>query len=103
MSRGSTRFCHVNCTLYIYDQKTHYSGGLITPADWPRQGAIVFDDVSVRYADDLEPVLSNINLTINPREKVRWISIEELLFPKVKVMFSKSIFGNDIEHIITSL
>ena len=44
--------------------------GVTPPDDWPRHGAIVFDNVSVRYAEDLQPILHSINLTIHPREKV---------------------------------
>ena len=49
----------------------------VPPADdWPRHGAIVFDNVTVRYAEDLKPILHNINLTIHPREKVLFKSTQ---------------------------
>lgn len=37
---------------------------------WPAKGAVEFTDYSTRYRSDLAPVLRNINLTINPTEKV---------------------------------
>ena len=40
------------------------------PSDWPSQGGLRFEDVSVKYADDLEPVLRNVNLSFQAKEKV---------------------------------
>lgn len=37
---------------------------------WPEQGAIKFRDYSTRYRDNLDPVLNEVSLDINPREKV---------------------------------
>ncbi|KAJ2307486.1 Multidrug resistance-associated protein 1, partial [Coemansia sp. RSA 2705] len=40
------------------------------PAAWPQQGRIEFRDFSMKYRDDLGAALENINLTINPGEKI---------------------------------
>ncbi|XP_044753081.1 ATP-binding cassette sub-family C member 4-like isoform X2 [Coccinella septempunctata] len=37
---------------------------------WPEEGKIVFDDVGLRYDPELPLVLKNLNLTIQPKEKV---------------------------------
>ncbi|KAG9252175.1 multidrug resistance-associated protein [Emericellopsis atlantica] len=37
---------------------------------WPAKGAVEFTNYSTRYRTDLEPVLHNISLKINPQEKV---------------------------------
>ncbi|KAJ2848919.1 Canalicular multispecific organic anion transporter 1 [Coemansia brasiliensis] len=37
---------------------------------WPQQGKIVFTDFSLKYQPHLQLVLKNINLTINPGEKI---------------------------------
>ncbi|TGZ81048.1 ABC transporter family protein [Ascodesmis nigricans] len=37
---------------------------------WPKNGAIKYENYSTRYRPELDLVLKNINLTINPREKV---------------------------------
>lgn len=39
-------------------------------SDWPQKGKIVYDQVSLRYFEDEEPVLRNLSFEINPREKV---------------------------------
>ncbi|ANB15991.1 ATP-binding cassette glutathione S-conjugate transporter YCF1 [Sugiyamaella lignohabitans] len=39
-------------------------------ATWPTEGAVVFNDYSVRYRPGLPLVLKNINLDIKPREKI---------------------------------
>ncbi|KAI5634802.1 ABC transporter domain-containing protein [Phthorimaea operculella] len=41
-----------------------------TPPTWPSSGRIVFQDVNMRYAPDLEPVLKNLNLVIESGWKV---------------------------------
>ncbi|KAI9149560.1 ABC transporter 7 [Paramyrothecium foliicola] len=40
------------------------------PATWPDQGAVEFVNYSTRYRAELEPVLRNISLKINAKEKV---------------------------------
>jgi hypothetical protein len=41
------------------------------PASWPPSGEIKFEDVSMKYRDDLPPVLKNVTFTAKPGEKVR--------------------------------
>ncbi|XP_053207952.1 ATP-binding cassette sub-family C member 3-like isoform X2 [Panonychus citri] len=38
--------------------------------NWPDKGEVIFRDYNTRYRDDLDPVLVNISLTINPNEKI---------------------------------
>lgn len=40
------------------------------PANWPQEGSIEFKDYSTRYRPELDLVLKNINLKVNPREKI---------------------------------
>ncbi|KAH3686130.1 hypothetical protein WICPIJ_002894 [Wickerhamomyces pijperi] len=40
------------------------------PKEWPAQGSIEFKNYSTRYREGLDLVLKNINLKINPREKI---------------------------------
>jgi ABC-type multidrug transport system fused ATPase/permease subunit len=41
------------------------------PAYWPSSvGGLVVDNLVVRYAPDLPPVLNGISFTVNPREKI---------------------------------
>jgi ABC-type bacteriocin/lantibiotic exporter with double-glycine peptidase domain len=41
------------------------------PEDWPRSGAIVFDQVVMRYAPHLPPALRGVSSNIKTGEKVR--------------------------------
>ena len=38
--------------------------------NWPSKGKIEFIDFSVKYREDTELVLKNLNLLINPNEKI---------------------------------
>lgn len=40
------------------------------PADWPQFGSIEFRNVSLRYFEDEQPVLKNLNFKVNGSEKV---------------------------------
>ncbi|KAI8379596.1 P-loop containing nucleoside triphosphate hydrolase protein [Radiomyces spectabilis] len=40
------------------------------PAAWPAEGSIEVQDLEVRYAADLDPVLRGLSFSINPREKI---------------------------------
>ncbi|CAG8435018.1 7255_t:CDS:10 [Diversispora eburnea] len=40
------------------------------PANWPHSGAITVQDLQIRYAPDLEPVLHHISFSVNGQEKV---------------------------------
>ena len=41
-------------------------------ADWPSQGAIEFDCVSLRYDPTLAPVVHRLSVSIRPGEKVQY-------------------------------
>lgn len=53
-----------------------------TPKGWPNDGLIRFTNVSMRYSEDMEPVLRNLNLLILPAEKVRilYLSHQNIIF-----------------------
>lgn len=40
------------------------------PRDWPQKGRISFKNTYLRYAADAAPALRNLNVTIQPSEKV---------------------------------
>ena len=40
------------------------------PSDWPQFGSIEFRNVTMRYFDDEEAVLRNLNFKIEAREKI---------------------------------
>ncbi len=40
------------------------------PKAWPTNGKIEFKNLSYRYSDSLPPTLTNLNLTIQPNEKI---------------------------------
>ncbi|CEF71344.1 ATP-binding cassette sub-family C member 8 [Strongyloides ratti] len=40
------------------------------PTSWPNEGHIVFKNISLRYRKDLDPVLKDISVEIEPKEKV---------------------------------
>lgn len=41
------------------------------PPMWPSEGRIVFENVSLRYAPNEEPVLKNLNIVVESGWKVR--------------------------------
>ena len=41
-----------------------------TPVGWPQQGSVEFRDYELRYRTGLEPALKDINLRIEPNEKI---------------------------------
>lgn len=41
------------------------------PSNWPVQGRIKFDDVSLRYSESQPPVLKSLSFIIEPGIKVR--------------------------------
>ena len=43
---------------------------MVLPEEWPRRGAIVFDHVSVRYRENLDPVLIDVCLEFRAGEKI---------------------------------
>nr|CAH7718231.1 unnamed protein product [Callosobruchus chinensis] len=40
------------------------------PLGWPSQGHVMFEKVYLRYAPELDPVLKNLTIEVNPGEKV---------------------------------
>ena len=50
------------------------------PKIWPINGQIRFKNYYVKYRNDLNYVLENINLTILPGEKVKKIKLKTLVF-----------------------
>lgn len=44
--------------------------GIDLPESWPSKGEIKFDDFSTRYRPELDLVLRNINVKVDPAEKV---------------------------------
>lgn len=40
------------------------------PSNWPERGEVEFDNVTVKYAEDAPPVLSNISFKTCPAEKI---------------------------------
>lgn len=40
------------------------------PSDWPQEGEVVFDNVEMKYREDLPMVLKKLSCTIRPKEKV---------------------------------
>ncbi|OWF39711.1 multidrug resistance-associated protein 5-like [Mizuhopecten yessoensis] len=46
------------------------SASVIPDKSWPQNGKLVFSDVVMRYRKDMDPVLTNIHLDIQPKQKV---------------------------------
>lgn len=42
------------------------------PKNWPDQGKIQIQNLSVRYDSSLKPVLKHVNALISPGQKVSW-------------------------------
>ena len=57
------------CELPAEESKEAASRGA-PPAEWPRQGSIVFDRVKLSYRPELPDVLREMSVTIRPGEKV---------------------------------
>ncbi|KAH6649967.1 hypothetical protein F5144DRAFT_588575 [Chaetomium tenue] len=50
--------------------ETEPEGGKDAPAAWPAEGKIEVDNLTIRYADDLPPVLKNVNFTVGAGERI---------------------------------
>ena len=42
----------------------------LSDISWPNEGKVIFDNFSIKYRDDCDLALKNINLEINPGEKI---------------------------------
>ncbi|KAK4044567.1 hypothetical protein C8A01DRAFT_12107 [Parachaetomium inaequale] len=50
--------------------ETEPEGGKDAPAAWPAEGKIEVDNLTIRYAEDLPPVLKNLNFTVGAGERI---------------------------------
>ncbi|XP_061084939.1 ATP-binding cassette sub-family C member 9 isoform X4 [Conger conger] len=58
---------------FLSTESENYEGSMDAsqvPEDWPQQGEIKIQDLSVRYDPMLKPVLKHVNAYINPGQKV---------------------------------
>ena len=52
-------------------EEEDHAKGVEPPAYWPsRDASVVVEDLTCRYAPQLDPVLRNVSFTILPREKI---------------------------------
>jgi ABC-type multidrug transport system fused ATPase/permease subunit len=52
------------------DQEAPDVTELRPPPDWPVKGGIEVNDLEIKYAADLDPVLRGISFSVSPREKI---------------------------------
>ncbi|CCH62018.1 hypothetical protein TBLA_0G00710 [Henningerozyma blattae CBS 6284] len=52
------------------DQEPYNEGTVEPPADWPENGKIEINDVSLRYAPNLPRVIKNVSFTVDSKSKV---------------------------------
>ena len=52
------------------DEKLQESNYSLSDTSWPSNGKVAFENFSIKYRDDCDLALKNINLEINPGEKV---------------------------------
>ncbi|XP_045470438.1 ATP-binding cassette sub-family C member 4-like isoform X2 [Harmonia axyridis] len=64
----STMTCVERVIEYIDEPQEEKNGKKMD--DWPDKGSVSFEKVDLRYPLNSKPVLQNINLQINPQEKV---------------------------------
>ncbi|KAF9815043.1 hypothetical protein SFRURICE_010601 [Spodoptera frugiperda] len=71
-SRAFGFFLDLVCLLFIVcvTFSCLMKTGKKPPADWPAEGAIIFDNLSLKYAPDGNYVLHKLNLNIQPQEKI---------------------------------
>ncbi|KAK6910984.1 hypothetical protein I203_105019 [Kwoniella mangroviensis CBS 8507] len=57
--------------LELEVEEEEHAKGIEPPAHWPsREGSVVVEDLTCRYAPQLDPVLQGVSFTIGPREKI---------------------------------
>lgn len=59
---------YANLEIEDYDCTTPENA--LLPTNWPPIGEVKFDNVSVQYGIDRPPIISNLNVNVNPSEKV---------------------------------
>ena len=62
-------FTHLQSENYE-DEKLKEKKYDLSDKSWPSEGKVVFDNFSIKYREDCDLALKNINLEINPGEKV---------------------------------
>lgn len=62
------------CLLIHHHQDEWYHKPSSVPAGWPSKGCVELKGLTLRYRDDLEPVIHNLSISIYGGEKV-WRSI----------------------------
>lgn len=56
---------------YMDVEQEPYEQSILTPpVEWPQQGRIEVNDLSLRYAPNLPKVIKNVSFTVDPRSKV---------------------------------
>ncbi|XP_078001329.1 ATP-binding cassette sub-family C member 9-like [Glandiceps talaboti] len=55
---------------YTHIKTEMYEGIQSAPSNWPDKGDVMIENLSVRYAADLETVLDNVNLHFMPGQKI---------------------------------
>jgi len=57
--------------LELEEEESDDNKGVEPPAYWPsREGSVVVENLTIKYAPQLEPVLRNVSFTIGPREHI---------------------------------
>ncbi len=95
-------FRHLPCEKYESDQTEDKTYDL-NDNTWPNEGKVVFDHFSMKYRDNCDLALRDINIQINPKEKIGIIgrtgsgksSLTLSLFRIIEA-YSGSIFIDDV-------
>ena len=59
------------CDYHKLPEETNNAVGKSPPPAWPESGAVSFTNVSFAYFEDGPSILKDVNLEINPKEKVK--------------------------------
>ncbi|XP_016766887.2 ATP-binding cassette sub-family C member Sur isoform X2 [Apis mellifera] len=57
-------------STYRYAPVENYQDGFYISKNWPNKGEIIFENVSLRYASQNQPVISNFSLRISAGQKI---------------------------------
>lgn len=63
----------LSCTYLFIDKSIDFIYqplGLQVADDWPNKGEIIFENVSLRYDAERNPVITDLSLKISPGQKV---------------------------------